>query len=892
MKKILIISVLLVSFVSASEGEGKFMHIEKKTLENGLTVLVRQNHTVPKVSVQLWYNVGSKDEKDGEKGRAHLIEHMIFKGTKEMLSETDIKVLTHMLSGDCNAFTSYDFTGYLFNLPSQNWRAILPVMADCMVNASFDDEHLNSEMKAVIQELKMMRDQHVRTLAYDLLTAIFPDHPYHYPLIGYKQDLWSARGKDLERFYKKHYLPNNATLVVVGDVQAQEVFDLVEQYFGAIPANFDYTKEQFYHNPDIGSKSVTLYRDIQQPTALTAYVIPGLIAKKSDVINVLSLTLSGGKNSRLYKRLVDGAQLVSDVNATYLELFDFSLFLILFAPKEQKDIPEIERIIADELQNIVEHGLSKDELQGVLKKAKMGEYATLEKNESQAYSIGKNFTAIGDPAYGFTYLDVKPEQLDADLRAFVARYLRPSVAHKGLIVPLAECEKAYWLQLQQESDAQDVQVLSAHERVAPVEQPRYANTVKPEQSLEFNFPKAQSADLDNGIKLFWYKNTLTPKINVALTFKADGSYDPQDKQGLYNFVSRMMVEGTKNYSGPELAHELESRGIGLAVYPGGVSMALLREDLEKGLELLHEILTQATFPADALEKIRSQMIVDLKVFWDNPSSFAGQLMQEIVYEGHPFSKNGLGTPESLSVITRDDLVSFYKQYISPCDARCVIVGDLPEDIKDIVQRTLGAWQGPVVEKLVYPELQIKEPRELNFPINRDQVALLLARLSVDRKDPDYDKLLIFDQIFGGSLHSRLFRLREQSGLFYSIGGSTTAQAGLQPGMVLVRTLVTVDRLAEAEYAIKNMMAQVVDTLTEEDIARAKDALANGLVSFFDSNANMVQAFLFLDKYGFGADYFDHRAKILAGITLQQVKDAVRPYMDPSMLNVIRVGRVA
>lgn len=891
MKKTLIV-ILLLCRLDMIQGKEIVMDIEKKVLHNGLTVLVRSNHTVPKVSVQLWYNVGSKDEKDGEKGRAHLIEHMIFKGTKEMLSETDIKIITHMLSGDCNAFTSYDFTGYLFNLPTQNWRVILPVMADCMVNTSFDDEHLNSEMKAVIQELKMLRDNHVRTLAYDLLTAIFPDHPYHYPLIGYKQDLWSARGRDLERFYKQHYLPNNATLIVVGDVDAQEVFDLAERYFGAIPADSNYKKEQFYHNPDIGSKSVTLYRDIQQPTALTAYVVPGLIAKKADVTNILSLILTGGKNSRLYKRLVDGAQLVSEISATCLELFDFSLFLIIFAPKDQKDIAEIERIIAEEIQNIVEQGLKEDELQGVLKKAKMSEYAMLEKNERQAYTIGKNFVATGDPAYGFTYLEVAPEQLEADLRAFLARYIRQSVAHKGLILPLAEHDKSYWLQLQEDSDKQDAQVLSAHPRLAPVELPKYANTLTPEQPADFNFPKAQTATLPNGTVLFWYDNEQTPKINLTLAFKATGSYDPEDKQGLFNFVSRMMTEGTKNYSGAALAHELESRGIGLAVYPGGVSMSLLREDFEKGLELLNEILTNATFPEDAIENIRSHMLIDLKVFWDNPGSFAGQLMQEIVYAGHPFSKNSLGTLESVSAITRDDLVNFYKQYVSPFEAKCSIVGDIPDDLLAVVQRALGAWQGPEVAELVYPDVHAGEPRELNFPINRDQVTLMLARLSVDRKNPDYDKLLIFDQIFGGSLHSRLFQLREQSGLFYSVGGSTTMQSGLQPGMVLVRTLVSVDRAQEAEVAIKQMMADVVDTLTEEDITRAKDALANGLVSFFDSNANMVQAFLFLDKYGFAADYFDHRAKTLAGISLQEVKDAVRPYMDPSVLNVVRVGRVA
>lgn len=882
---------LLLSFFYAAAGESVSMDVKLKILDNGLTVLVRENHTVPKVSIQLWYNVGSKDEKDGEKGRAHLIEHMIFKGTKQLLSETDIKVLTHMLSGDCNAFTSYDFTGYLFNFPSQNWRAILPVMADCMINASFDDQHLNSEMRAVIQELKMLRDQHVSTLAYDLLTALFPDHPYHYPLIGYKQDLWSARGKDLERFYKQHYLPNNATLVVVGDVDAQEVFALAQEHFGSIPANFDYQKEQFYHNQDIGSKSVTLYRDIKQPTAVLAYVIPGLKAKQCDVIKTLSSVLTGGKDSRLYKRLVDQERLVTEISASHLELFDYSLFLIVFVPHNESQISQIESIIAQELQKIIDNGVEHDELQSVLKKAKMAEYALLEKNQSQAYTIAKNFVATGDPAYGLACLDVEPEVMQTALRDFVSRYLRPAVTHKGLILPLSEQDKAYWLELQQESDEQDTQVLSAHERTSEVELPRYAYTVKPEPVTEFNFPKAQSAELKNGVKLFWYRNNQTPKINITLTFKADSCYDPQEKQGLYYFVTRMMTEGTKSYSGSELAKELESRGMYFGVYPGGAFLVVLKEDLEKGLQLLHEVLTQATFPADAIEKVRSQLFVDLKFSRDNPGVIAGQLMQEMIYAGHPYSKNILGTEESLASITREDLITFYQTYISPCAAACAIVGDISGDLQETVEQTLGLWQGPEVEDMVYPDVLVHEPREINYPLNRDQIVLQLARVSIDRQHPDYDKLIIFDQIFGGSLHSRLFQLREQSGLFYSISGSTTVQAGLQPGKVQIQTLVSVDRAKEAEQAIKNMMAHVVDTLREDDIQRAKDALANGLVGFFDSNASIAQAFLFLEKYGLSADFFDHRAQALQSITLDQVKDAVRPYLDPGFFNVVRVGRI-
>jgi predicted Zn-dependent peptidase len=163
--------------------------VYKKILKNGLAVLVRPMHTIPEVSLQIWYKVGSKDEKSGERGIAHLIEHMIFKGTQGKgslpLSESDINIVVHKLSGSCNAFTSYDYTGYLFTFPTHNWKEALPIMADCMQHCAFKEDHLSSEMKAVIQELKLYRDEYADLLLNDLLAVIFPDHPYHYPIIGY-----------------------------------------------------------------------------------------------------------------------------------------------------------------------------------------------------------------------------------------------------------------------------------------------------------------------------------------------------------------------------------------------------------------------------------------------------------------------------------------------------------------------------------------------------------------------------------------------------------------------------------------------------------------------------------------------------------------------------------
>ncbi len=869
------------------------MSIEKKILSNGLTVLVKSNHTIPKVSMQLWFNVGSKDEKSGQKGLAHLIEHMVFKGT-DKLSESDINVIVHKLSGDCNAFTSYDYTGYKFNMPSHHWSQMLPVMADCMANASFKDEHLNSEMKAVIQELKMIRDNHTRQLIYDLLTQVFPDHPYHYPLIGYKDDLWSVKGQDLKQFYKKHYLPNNAVLIVVGDVDAQEVFALAEQSFGDIPADYNYHKEEFYHNSDIGSVSLKLYRDVQQPVAIAAFAIPGLKSLLAHITDVLFILLGSGKDSRLHKRLVEQEKLVTSVSISSINLFDHGLFAIIYMPIDVDQVSAIERIIHEEIQEIVRNGIGDDEVRKVLAKAKMFEYDLLESNEMQAYLIGQYYLATGDPNYVFTYLNRDKNEVAKEVPSFCKRYFRPTVMHTGLILPLTnEYEKQELLALQEASDIKDKEILLARPRTDPVELPRYAPNVLVQPAKDFNFPKAQSKLLANGLKLLWYNNPEVPKINIILELKAKSCYDPEDKQGLFNFVTRMMYEGTKHYTAQQFAYALESRGISLAIDPGSIAIACLREDVSYALELLKEVLTECTFPEDKISKVRNQLFASCKMFWDSPWQVANLLTSGIVYKNHPYSKNVLGSFQSLEAITQEDLKNFYQQYIVPAGATMAVVGDLRGiDVADLFTSYLASWSGPKVVEPEFPLLQNVPKQEINFAMNRDQVVLMFASLSVDRFHEDYDKLLLFDQILsGGGLNSKLMKLREHTGLFYTINGSTVAYAGLHQGMIIIRTMVSLDRLQEAEQAIHNLLCNVVDTITQQELDEAKNALAQSLIGNFDMNPKIATAFLFLHRYGFGDDYFDHRARILSAISLEDIKKAIKGLMNPSQMHIVRVGRV-
>src|SRR5579872_3465052 len=462
--------------------------VVKQILDNGLTVLVYELHNIPKVAFQIWYNVGSKDELLGEKGIVHLLEHMVFKGTNT-LSESDIDAVTHRLSGSCNAFTSYDYTGYLFNFPTHHWKEAFPIAADCMINCLFDDDMLNSEMKAVIQELKLNNDQYERSLVSEMISLIFSDHPYHYPIIGYKQDLWSVSGADLRAFYKKHYKPNNATIIVVGDVKKDEVCELAQRYFGSIAKDPEYRKKDYFFHRDISAKSLTLYRDVAQPTAVYMFVVPGATQKKDKILDILEYVIGSGKSSRLYKKLVDEEQCATNVTTDFWSLFDHGVFMIMVEPKTVADTKKIEHIIAHELDDLARNGVQNDEFLRALNNIDMNRYDLVESFEECAYEIGHSYLATGDENYLF--IEQSQDLLKKHIYEIVNRYFRIPLMHKGFIIPLPESEQNYWLELQEKSDIEDKKILSARIRTTAVGAPAYAHTVALQKPTHFVFPQAK-----------------------------------------------------------------------------------------------------------------------------------------------------------------------------------------------------------------------------------------------------------------------------------------------------------------------------------------------------------------------------------------------------------------
>lgn len=887
LKRFFILFLGLFSYLSAESG----IIIHENTLNNGLKTVVIPNDNEGPVALYNRYNVGSKDEQTGEKGKAHFLEHTVFKGT-DTLSESDIGEVTRKCAGSCNAFTMYDTTTYTFLFPKNCWQEALPLLADCMTNCTFKQELLNSEVQAVVQELKKRNDSYATILFENLMANIFADHPYHIPIIGYKQDLWAMDHDSLKAFYKKHYIPNNATLFVVGKVDPEEVFKQVEKHFGHIPGNPNYTKEKFSHQPDIKQQTTILYRNVNKPTVALTYEIPGLNHFNQHALELFDNILTKTRTSRLYSLLIENSLVTSlDVGIEGLE--DHGLLIIEFMPTDKKNINHIIKIIKKEVARIAADGFTEQEFTRETNNLRIKFYMMQENNRELADFISKYYNDTYNAEYFAKLYTESYDQINTYIKEFASHYLRPTAMHKGIILPMSEQDKEYWQEIQTHSDHEDQKITESKVRTCPVEEPRYAHTVNVPPFELVNVPKPVEGHLANNIKVLSHAKKNSPLITFKMTFFADMDYEPAQHNGIYSILTSMLLEGTHKHTAEELAQLLREHSILISIEPDGVVIKALKEKINIGLDILYEILTQAKFTQKALDKIKQQAYAQYLYFEKNEAMIASVLASQAVYgTDHPYGRPSFATPESLENITLETLNDFYKKYITPYKATIAIVGDMDhQEIVAMLNKNLGAWQGPAIAALEYPALDSVQQETITCPLEKDQVTLLYAGLSVNRFDPDFDALLIFDSIFCQGMNSRLFQLREISGAFYIILGSLVNNVGWQPGMAYVKTVVSINRVNEVQTMLNNAIKTATDSLTQQEVDQAKETIMGSLNKLYASSSAITSTFLMLNDYNLPFDYFEHRKEQLQKVTLEDIKKAVKKHFDLEKMVVIKVGRV-
>lgn len=872
-------------------------------LANGLTILCVPNHHIPQASVQLWYDVGSKDESDQQRGISHFIEHMIFKGTKTdagsiHLSEYDIDGIARKLSAQLNACTSYDFTQYRFTLPSQHVRCVMEILADCMCHAAFNEQHMKSELKAVVQELKMYRDRYDRVLTEQMFQNIFIDHPYQYPIIGYKDVLCALTPADMFDYYHQHYIPNNATLVVVGDIKPDEIVGMAQELFGSIAPHWDYKPVTFTHTWNVPATSSVLYQDVQEPVLVYSMPVSGSSTGQGYVIDALSLIMGQGKGSRLYQKLVYEGDKAIDVSCRNNDGFDAGFLEIEIKPHSMADEQNIKEQVVAMLNDIACHGVTDEEVLRAHAILSAGYADVIENNEQLALAIGNSFLATKDPQYINTIVSCSPQVLHQQIDLLVKQYLNPAIIHEGKVVPFIDAaQKEQWQKAQHDEDDRDKELFAHIQRTDAMQAGNMVNMIqtKPcDATLIFDSHKVV---LDNGLKLIISNQSDAAKIEIIFDSVLKSYYDPDGQEGLIGLLYRMLEEGTQNYSAQELAMLMESRGIDFSVVPGQIHLSFLPQYLPLALSIMQELVMKATLDAHAFTMCKAQLIAQFVQLVDTPSQYINSLAKKIVYQQHPYAKSPLGTFETLKNLTLQQIQDAYITYLHPAASRLVIVGALDGyDVEKLCRDYFGQWQ-PAHElpTINFPEVSVSTAMTYDYEKARDQIVLMYVGKSVDRFDQEYDALLLYDQIFDGGvlgpMPSRLFDIREQTGLFYTIVGKLVAGADEQPGMVLIRTIVSPDKLAQAQEMIEKVINET-PVIAPEQLQQARNAIMIGETIFNGATlAARACTLLQLDVLGLPDDYFCTHAQKLAGIDEKAVIDAVQKVLNTHYMATLRMGRL-
>jgi len=405
-------SLLMIPSAFATED------VRRTILSNGLVVLTKEVHTSPIVTNMIWYRVGSRNEELGQTGKSHFLEHMLFKGT-DRFKKGEIDLLTLKNGGGNNAFTSHDFTAYYFSFSSDRWEVAIDIEADRMVNCAFDPEEFEAEKKVVIEELKTGLDSPWGLLLQEEEATAFKVHPYRNPIVGWLQDVERATVEEQQAYYRRYYQPNNATLVIAGDFDTDDVVAKVERAFGSIPAGPAPAPMLLKEPPQRGERRLIVRWRSKVPRLAIAYHAPEIAASDTYALQVLAVILAEGKASRLYQRMVEREQTVTFVSAEYGEAKDPTLFHIRAEARGDHSIDEVEASIHDELESIARNGVSAHELNRAKHQIEAHFILSRERTLDQAILLGQIETL-----YGLNYVDSYLRRINAVTEADTADMCR------------------------------------------------------------------------------------------------------------------------------------------------------------------------------------------------------------------------------------------------------------------------------------------------------------------------------------------------------------------------------------------------------------------------------------------------------------------------------------
>jgi len=883
-------------------------------LANGLTILSKEAHAAPVVYFSVWYKVGSRNEISGQTGLSHILEHMMFKGTTDLPpGAIDHLFLTN--GGQINAETGSDVTHYHELIASDRLELAARIEADRMENSKFDPTELAHEMTVVRSELEGDNN----SPGYDLYTntfepAAFEAHPYHWPGIGWKTDVEAVAGNRqvIYDYYKRHYMPNNAVVVMVGDFDTKKAVDICRKYFGVYAPGQLEQHTITPEPPQRGERRVVLQRPGTTGSVLVGYHVPETGAPDHYTLDVLSQILSAGRGARLYQALVEKG-LAQSAGGGDEDRRDPYLFVLDATPSANVTNAALEKGLEAEMTRLQTSPVSPEELARAMHQIEADFVYRNDSVSSQAEVLGE-YAAIDLPRYNDTYLDKVRAVTAADVQRVARTYFTPANRTVAFFEPQP---------LPPGAAPPPPPVADNFGAAKPVTDPRQKATLAA-LDKEFNAATPKTATpaasrpqptrvvLPNGLTVIVEENHANPTVALTGRVRAGGMYDPASKDGVADLTAAMLSRGTTTQTALQLALGLESVGAGVGI-GGGEEEALLSgtsrtENFGLLLSTLADELRHPAFPAAQMERLRAQTLSGLEDARQDTGGTGGAGTQaEIAFaqalypKGHPYWTPTIDEAEAdTKAITRDDLVRFYNTYYRPDTTVLVVVGDVKTaDAAKQIEAAFGGWAKPSAPPapFVIPDVpaptKTPAPQVIVLP-DAPQTSLLFGyNGGLRRSSPDFYAAQIMAYILGGdTFGSRLGKtIRDQNGLAYSVSASLDGRHGSGPFQIFLGT--NPKNATRALGLMRQIMAQMRQYgVTDDEISQAKAYLTGEYPLRLETNAGVAGQLEAAEDYDLGLDYIARRAALYNAVTPAEVQAAIQKYLRPGQGVLIIAGAPA
>ena len=634
----------------------------KVTLDNGLTVILKEDHSASVAAIQVWVMTGSAHETAEEAGITHLIEHMIFKGTPSRKMGEIAKTI-EASGGKINAYTSFDRTVYYVEIPGSHFDTGLDVLLDAVQHALFDQAELAKEKEVVLEEYRRSLDIPENELGKAVMALSYKKHYYGRPIIGYEETIRSIDRQAILKYLDKWYAPENMVLVAVGDFDSDSALQKVRSLVKDFPRKPVSLFKSPAEPPQTALRKIVRKDRVKQVYMNLLWHIPSINQKEIYPLDLLEIILGQGKSSRLYNRMKMESNLVYNVDAATYALKDPGLFSIDATLGPDK-LQEALKVIGGEVARVVKEPVSASELAKAKTIAEAGFVFDLEDMSGQASTLGFFQTMTGDMANADNYLERLRQVTAEDILRVARSCLGPENLTVGITIPSnAEFQM----------DDQDIAGLF---RVTPDEPVKTALSNEKETNGEM-------VVLANGMRVIIQEDHRLPEVSFSGVFLGGTRLETKGKWGISNFTAKMLTRGTKKRSASEIAATVESWAGSLSGFSGrnslGVSGKFLSQDTYGGLEIMADIILNPNFPEAEVGKVREDILAGIKAKEDRPMSQLFDLFYETLYRSYPYGHPYSGTMETIRSITRNDLENWYGQIRMPSNFVLAIVGDVKKE---------------------------------------------------------------------------------------------------------------------------------------------------------------------------------------------------------------------